>query len=171
MGVVKIAGQTRATEFEGELIHAVTTYRDDKDRWFEMKLYKREPSGWVVDRVSMSLIYHVLDGPCERANGEKKGSPCKVADLDPDAEPCSVCHPPYPEHLRADAEVRFEFPRHTVIHCKTAVDVVRNVTTDRRTGTQFTSAPATELLTEAAKISPEIESALLAADGVSYKIE
>jgi hypothetical protein len=128
----------------------------------------------VVDRVSMSVLYHASDTGCQRQDRKLMGSPWKVADLPPEAEPCETCNPAWPDEMSGETEVRFEAPRHTVIHCPAARDVIEAVTVDRaRPGSQpFASGPATELLTKAAGLVPEIAAALSASGAVSsVKVE
>jgi hypothetical protein len=175
METVRIVGSRGGgTEFQGKLVSFVTTYSPERARWFEMKLWQHENGGWVVDRISRSLIYHASNTTCRRKNDRFMGSPTKVSDLPAEAEPCGACKPAWPEELSADILVRFEAPRHTVIHCPTAPDVIQAVTVDRtRPDSQpFASGPATELLTEAALKDPLIAVALHASGAVqSVKVE
>jgi hypothetical protein len=160
---VRIEGRRGSgTEFQGTLISAVTTYGPERARWFEMKLWEHENGGWVVDRVSMSVLYHASNTTCRRQDDRLMGTPTKVSELPELAEPCGACNPEWPEKMSGDTLVRFEAPRHTVIHCPTARDVIEAVTVDRtRPGSKpFASGPATELLTEAALKNPLIADAL-----------
>ena len=171
---VRIEGRRGGgTEFMGELISSVTTHTPERARWFEMKLWEHENGGWVVDRVSVSLIYHASNTTCQRHNGLLMGSPTKVRELPPEAEPCGACDPPWPNEMNGETLVRFETPRHTVIHCPTAMDIIQAVTVDRtRPGTMFASGPATELLTVAAGKDPLIAGALAESGAVSsVKVE
>lgn len=182
METVRIEGKRNATEFQGVLVAGVTTHGPDRPRWFEMKLWQHSNGGWVVDRVSMSLIYHASNTTCQRRDnrarrtGEARlmGMPTKVSELPAGAEPCSICDPAWPDEMSGDTEVRFETPRHTVIHCPTAMDVIEAVTVDRnRPGSQpFASGPATELLTTAALKDSRIAGALRESGAVSsVKVE
>lgn len=174
MELVRIEGNRKATEFQGTLVAEVSTYGPDRSRWFEMRLWHHSDGGWVVDRVSMSVRYHASNTTCRRNDDRLMGTPTKVADLPPEAEPCPDCDPAWPDELSGETRVRFEAPRHTVIHCPTARDVIEAVTVDRnRPGSQpFASGPATELLTKAAGLVPEIAAALSASGAVSsVKVE
>lgn len=174
MELVRIEGRRSATEFQGTLVAEVTTYGPDRPRWFEMKLWEHSNGGWVLDRISMSLTYHASNSDCRRHNGDRMGTPTRVADLPPEAEPCIDCDPAWPDQMSGDTRVRFEAPRHTVIHCPTARDVIEAVTVDRtKPGSQpFASGPATELLTTAAGKDALIAAALTASGAVSsVKVE
>lgn len=182
MEQVRIEGRRGGAEFMGTLVSAVTTQTPERARWFEMKLWEHQDGGWVIDRISMSLIYHASNTNCRRRDNSSRrtpsaprlmGSPTKVADLPDEAEPCGECNPAWPNEMQGETMVRFEVPRHTVIHCPTAVDVVEAVTTDpNRPGQPFASGPATELLLEAASKDPLIAGALRESGAVSsVKVE
>lgn len=182
MELVRIEGRRGGgTEFQGELIAEVSTYGPERPRWFEMKLWEHENGGWVLDRVSMSITYHASDTNCQRRGNSNRragavqlmGVPTKVSDLPPEAEPCETCDPAWPDEMSGDTMVRFEVPRHTVIHCPTAMSLVEAITQDpNRPGSSFASGPATELLTKAAGLVPEIAGALHESGAVSsVKVE
>lgn len=175
MELVQIRG-TRGggTEFRGELVSSKSTHSSERARWFEIRLWEHEDGGWVVDRVSMSLIYHASNTTCRRKDRRLMGTPTKVSELPAEAEPCGACNPAWPSAMSGETVIRFEAPRHTVIHCPTAIDVIEAVTVDRsRPGSQpFASGPATELLAEAAQKDPLIAAALHESGAVSsVKVE
>jgi hypothetical protein len=147
----------RSVTFRGELaVPVVTTWTEDKPRWVEFRLYRREDGGFVVHREGVSMVYHGMDAAgCVIRDGTPKGFLCLVRELPGDAEPCED-EPdlPWPEDMPPDAQVRKEEPRHTVSHCATPAEVADSLTWDPRTQRRVWTAPVTRLLTEAAKADP-----------------
>lgn len=135
----------------------VSTERDEhgdkRDRWVEFELYQLASGSWLVHRAGMSDVYHTAGTRCVTRTGRKSGSPALVAQLPDDAVPCVRCKPPWPESLRDDEPIRYEFPRHTWDECPTAEIVQAKLTTiHSRDGTisVVTSDPVDELLRGAA---------------------
>jgi hypothetical protein len=159
VATVRIEGQSgSSTEFEGTLIAQASTFSEDKIRWMEILLYRRDGGGWVLHRVSKSIVYHQLDGGCRRRRGELSGTPVLVSELQRGAEPCRECDPPWPEDMPPGVRVRFEFPRHTLDTCHSAAEVVDRLTIDQKTGRRYWSAPVTEVITKAAVAAEEFAS-------------
>jgi len=158
--VVVEGREGRTTDFVGELVvPVVTTYRDDKPRWAEFRLYRKpDDEGYVIWRTGNSLIYHSIDSDCETRDGRESGFPKRVRDLDKDAEPCLKCQPPWPDQMPGDTEVRAEEPRHTVSHCKNAAEVVDSLTWDPKTKRRVWTEPVSELLMAANKADPAFQS-------------
>ena len=139
-------GRTLA-EFDGELVAEVTTDDGERARWIEMKLYRRsDGKGWLIHRLSDSVLYHREDTACRTPKNARPGQPATAADLDEGSEPCANCKPPQLRELPPDAAVRIEVPRHTVHLANTEQEVVDNLSIDRRTGSRFWSPPVVELL-------------------------
>jgi hypothetical protein len=137
----------RSASFTGELVvPPVSTYSDDKARWAEFKLYRKEGGGYVVWRAGKSLVYHLKDTGCETRDGRQKGFEKLVRELDKDAEPCIECKPGWPDDLPPDMTVRMEEDRHTISHCATPVEVVHSLTWDPRGKRQMWTDPVSELL-------------------------
>jgi hypothetical protein len=159
VATIKIEGHSGGTSFDGTLVAETSNYNDDKARWLEMRLYRKDDgTGWVLHRVSKSLVYHQLDSDCRRADGQPSGIEMLASDLDRDAEPCEVCHPRWPDQIPAGVHIRGEIPRHTVNHCRTASEVVDRLTLNNRTHKRYWSAPATDLLLKAARAAEEFAS-------------
>lgn len=129
-----------------------------RERWVEFELYELDNGSWLAHRAGMSDVYHRADTRCSTRTGRQSGDPATVADLPDDAVPCQRCKPPYPQSLRDDESVRFEFPRHTWDECPTAVIVQEKLTTIRnRDGSVSTviSDPVDQLLRSAASAHRE----------------
>lgn len=137
------------------LVPPVTTYSDDKDRWAEFRMYRREGGGYTVHRAGMSLVYHQLDGPCRTKDGSPSGHVKKAGELPDNAVSCDACRPPYPEELRPDEEVRFEEPRHTINHCADAKEAVDALTWDPKNHRRSWTAPVSDLIMACARVEPE----------------
>jgi hypothetical protein len=90
-------------------------------RWGENTVWRLAGRRWALYRASMSVIYHTPDtecrimGPDGPGTGQRRGTACKARDMPEEVEPCWHCHPPEPEQLPGDADVRFEFPRQSVV--------------------------------------------------------
>lgn len=134
-------------EFEGELVASVSTDDGERARWIEMELYRRtDGKGWLIHRLSDSVLYHREDTTCRTPKNARPGQPATAADLDEGSEPCANCKPPQLRQLMPHEAVRIEVPRHNVHLANTEQEVVDNLSIDRRTGSRFWSPPVVELL-------------------------
>lgn len=134
-------------EFEGDLVAEVSTDDGERARWIEIKLYRRtDGKGWIIHRLSDSVLYHREDTSCRTPKNARPGQPATAADLDEGSEPCANCRPPELRDMLPDDAVRIEVPRHTVHPADTEQQVVDNLSIDRRTGARFWSQPIVELL-------------------------
>jgi hypothetical protein len=97
-------------------------------------------------------MYHTPDTRCTIGNGQPSGSECQVLEMAAelehmglrlrDAISCDVCQPDWPEDLRADETVRFEFPRRQVSQCESGSQVRGQLVTSRRySGVRSTKVP------------------------------
>lgn len=140
-------------DFDGEKIAEVSSDDGERARWIEIALYhiavNGTDGGWAVHRLSKSILYHRIDTSCRTPKQARPGVRATAADLFEDAQPCAACRPPELDAMRPDASVRMEVPRHNVHFLDTEVQVVQDLTMDRRTGTPYWSQPVVELLTAA----------------------
>lgn len=149
-------GKLSQVVFEGELMTPpVTTENDDKTRWVEFRLYRRNDGGYVVHRTGKSLIYHKLDTTCQTRGGSLRGYPARASSLPTDAEPCDWCNPPWPEDLAPDTQVRFEEDRDTITRVRTAGEVVHSLTWDAAAQKERWSRPVMDLVKAAAEVDEE----------------
>jgi hypothetical protein len=158
VGTITIEGRDGKTAppFEGELlVPEVSTYSDDKARWVEFRLYRKDEGGFVVHRTGKSLIYHKANTRCAIRSGDQPGQPTPVQDLPEDAEPCERCKPPWADQLPGAFIVRFEGDRNTITHVKTAAEAVRVLTWDARAQMEIWSEPVSRLLMAAAGADDE----------------
>jgi hypothetical protein len=151
------------TAFTGALLAHSDSRRagQDPDRWVEMDLYKTGAGTYVLDRIGVSRVYHVFDGPCDR------GLRIKICNLKP-AVPCQECRPITSDDLDAwtdpNALVDMEEDRHEVNECAEASDVIDALMTTRKkgiVGMPFLSLPARRLLEKAAEVDEGIRLATL----------
>lgn len=150
--------------FEGSLIKQTTTRGRNSLRWVDIALYGLDGGTYLVHRIGQSLVYHRGDTGCLTSTSKQAGDKATVADLPDDAEPCERCNPPWPEDLADDAEIRYEFPRHTLDECSTPAEVISRLTSMRkrraRTSTRVVSEPVRELLEGAAASDPRFAEAM-----------
>lgn len=164
MVTVEIGRDHPPVEFEGELI--AEQARREGQRWPEFRIWKLTGGGYMAQRVGCSNVYHTAGTRCSTKQRSQRGSPATVEDLPDDAEPCEICNPPYPEDLRDDEQVRFEFPRSSMRRYRTARQVIKFFTLWRDPDTQETvqrvTKPVQALLEQAAAADPAF-----AADGLT----
>lgn len=162
-------GSTRSDPLErfeivGTLIGHGDNREEGRDHWVDVDIFRLADSGnLAVHRAGMSLVYHFKGNTtCKLASGKPKGLQALPQDLPEGAVSCDVCLPPWPEDLREDEEIWFEFPRHSVKVFKTAEEVAedlfeirgkRNVAGSSRS-VQF-GAPALRALAAARDTDPE----------------
>jgi len=140
----------RNGQFEGELVAEVSTDDGERARWIEIKLYRRtDADGWIIHRMSDSVLYHHIDTTCRTPKSARPGQPMTAADLQDGAEPCGNCRPPEPDDMPPDHPIRIEVARNVVHPWNTEKQVVDDLVMDRRTGTPYWSEPVIELVTAA----------------------
>jgi hypothetical protein len=105
----------RTVHFTGELLAESTTQRDDAPRWTEMELYRKTDGEYLLHRLGQSVVYHELEGPCDR------GTATRGPDLPADAEPCHQCDAPPMRHPRPRVHRRRQ-PRGDTAHADAVPD-------------------------------------------------
>jgi hypothetical protein len=145
-------GMLKPVEIHGRRIGFGTSRREDSLAWAEIEIYKLNDGGYMTHRAGYSLTYHTADTKCMTRNGDQKGEPATVDDLPDEAEPCQRCRPEQPEYLANDAEIRFEFPRHTFDNCEDPGQVEERLTVihhrDHGTSVRY-SKPVRDAIAEA----------------------
>lgn len=158
MSLHRIEDSRQITEFEGELVSSVAS-SGHAGRWVVLEVYALDGGGWLIHRVGDSRIYHRADTLCRTRSGRTPGEPGTPRDLKPDAEPCPVCEPPYPERLEPGEQIRAEIPQHSFTQCDSPDGVIYNLThyRDGKTGIWITrtSKLTDELIGRLAAASPD----------------
>jgi hypothetical protein len=166
VATVRIDDRITVHEFEGDLIASETTRTAEGEgplRWADFEIYRHDDGGYVIHRIGGSRVYHTAGTACRTAAGGQSGDPATVSQLPDDAESCDRCQPAWPEDLRSDERVRFEFPRHTIDRCATPAEVISVLTSMKPRGrgrrTVVISDPVRSLLAKAAAADPQFADA------------
>jgi hypothetical protein len=101
--------------------------RGPRVRWSDNWAWRTQSGLLVLARESWSLVFHTQPTSCTTTSGTDYGERCTVAEMTRELErmgrqlsqavSCNYCRPDYPESLRADEIVRFEFVRRTIDRC------------------------------------------------------
>lgn len=144
---IKVRDQDRVLEFVGERIGFASSESPTSLRWTEIEIYRTEAGNYVVHRIGVSLVFHVLTGGSGR--NCKSGRVTDGADImrDRDAEPCPDCRPVLMEVER----YRQETDRHSAEAVAEPQELMKALSLTRENGAPYLSAVASAALREAAE--------------------
>lgn len=154
----RVRNQFNTMTFEGQLIGEATTETPEAPRWTEIRIYKTVGGNYVVERVGVSLVYHVADAPCASGVSKTIGQLLEDDDLR-ELEPCERCQPASIDDLPTNARVKVETDRYSA-DAVPVRGVVPALTLRRDNGSEYVSNVAQAALTEALHNDPELASTL-----------
>ena len=138
--------------FSGEEIARVTTYSEEKPRWTELVMYRRDNGGYIYQRLGRSDVYHL---PTCREIFGRTDMPLAKEPGDY-GWPCEKCNPPE----EGSDPVFTENDKSYVRIARTPEDVLRTLRErDRRTKEVRLSPLAQQLLRAVADVDEAVKSA------------
>jgi hypothetical protein len=171
--IVELPGSNSV--FSGcQIAHVSTRDTQRQLRWTELDLYWTRDvrsTRYALINSGKSALYHVSGGPCNTGVSAVVGS---LDDHDYMAyQPCPACRVADLEDLPDDAVISIETTRSGIVTARTAEQLVRGLRQknppkgqdpprggDSGDASGFLSMPAYRLLTEAARLDPDIRNVL-----------
>lgn len=60
-GFFRVMDEERVIAFEGELLGEATSARSDKERWFELRIYRTQAGAYIVSGIGKSSVPSEVD--------------------------------------------------------------------------------------------------------------
>lgn len=146
----------RTLQFNGTLLGASSSRRNDSTRWIEFKLYRTDSGSYILSRIGVSLVFHGAACALVKRYGLTE---VEFHEILEHAIPCEDCQPSeeaelvFPEKYRYWAQVSDE-----------AGPVLDALYKYDDGGARYLTNVAQRLLDESAKADPKI------ADSYKYEI-
>ncbi|HET9131835.1 MAG TPA: hypothetical protein VFO86_12850 [Terriglobia bacterium] len=138
-------------QFNGVRLAHQTTETPDSVRWFEIEIFRTESGKYIIHRIGVSLVYHMMNGPCVG-----RGTPTRFDKLNNDAMPCLTCKPPLEVDDDLSYTVSAEQDRHSAQVCR-GDEIQQRLMVRPSRGDAFLSSPARKALDQAIAADPSLQ--------------
>ena len=153
--------KSRTVAITGVLLGGISSARDNRSRWTDIKLYRTDGGIFVAYRVGYSSVIH--DMSCVTVAGKQLPGPEGLKKTEVpirDRVACPVCRPQVKRALDEDPmSLRLEVNRYWISIAETAEDLYHDLHTTRH-GEQTLSFLAVTLLLNAAQYDPQISAVI-----------